>query len=130
MSNFYERLEKYEDFYNDVRYWFEEWYEDLDESKKLDYFNKAMSNLGYTEEILYENTEEAINTLFDSPYQALVEQRNGDYSINDRYYSYPYLVSYSNVPYDEWIKEILDDMISNPTIYKVFIEHLYEDDND
>lgn len=130
MSNFEERLEKYEDFYNDVRYWFEEWYEDLDESKKLEYFNKAMISLGYPEEILYENTEEAINTLFDSPYQALVEQRNGDYSINDRYYSYPNLISHSNVPYDEWIKEILDDMISNPTIYKVFIEHLYEDDND
>lgn len=130
MSNFEEKLEKYEDFYNDVRYWFEEWYEDLDEPKKLDYFNKAMSNLGYTEEILYENTEEAINTLFDSPYQALVEQRNGDYSINDRYYSYPNLVSYSNVPYDEWIKEILDDMIKYPGFYRVSIEHLYEDYQD
>ena len=130
MSNFYERIEKYEDFYDEVRYWFEEWYEDLDESKKLEYFNKAMISLGYPEEILYENTEEAINTLFDSPYQALVEQRNGDYSINDRYYSYPYLASYDSVPYFGYIEEILDDMISNPTIYKVFIEHLYEDDND
>ena len=130
MSNFYERIEEDEDFYNDVRYWFEEWYEDLDESKKLDYFNKAMSNLKYSEEILYENTEEAINTLFDSPYQALVEQSNGNYCLDDRYYSYPNLISYSNVPYDEWIKEILDYMISNPTIYRVFIEHLYEDEQD
>ena len=130
MSNFYERIEKYEDFYDDVRYWFEEWYEDLDESKKLEYFNKAMISLGYPEEILYENTEEAINTLFDSPYQALVEQRNGDYSINDKYYSYPNLISYNNVPYDEWITEILDEMIKYPGLYKVSIEHLYEDDND
>ena len=129
MSNFYERIEE-EDFYNDVREWFSEWYEDLDESRKLDYFNKTMSNLEYNEDILYENTEEAINTLFDSPYEALVEQRNGDYSINDRYYSYPDLVSHSNVPYDEWIKEILDEMIKYPGLYRVSIEHLYEDDND
>ena len=129
MSNFYERIEE-EDFYNDVRYWFEEWYDDLDESKKLDYFNTTMSNLGHPEEILNENTEEAIDTLFASPYQALVEQRNGDYSISDRYYSYPDLVSCNNIPYDEWIEEILDDMIKNPTIYRVFIEHLYEDDQD
>ena len=80
MSNFYERVEE-EEFYNDVRYWFEEWFENLSESKKLEYFNKTMSNLEYNEDILYENTEEAINTLFDSPYEALVEQRNGDYSI-------------------------------------------------
>ena len=130
MSSFYERIKEDEDFYDEVREWFAEWYDDLDESKKLDYFNKAMSNLGYNEDILYENTEEAIDTLFNSPYEALVEQRNGDYSINDRYYSYPNLISYNNVPYDEWITEILDDMISNPTIYRVFIEHLYEDDND
>ena len=130
MSNFYERIEKYEDFYDEVRYWFAEWYDDLDESKKLEYFNKTMSSLGYNEDILYENTEEAINTLFDSPYEALVEQRNGDYSINDRYYSYPDLVSHSNVPYDEWIKEILDEMIKYPGLYRVSIEHLYEDEQD
>lgn len=129
MSNFEERL-KEEKFYNDVRYWFEEWYEDLDEPKKLEYFNKTMSSLGYNEDILYENTEEAINTLFDSPYEALVEQRNGDYSINDRYYSYPDLVSHSDVPYDEWIGEILDEMIKYPGLYKVSIEHLYEDYQD
>ena len=129
MSNFYERVEE-EEFYNDVRYWFEEWFENLSESKKLEHFNKTMSNLEYNEDILYENTEEAINTLFDSPYEALVEQRNGDYSINDRYYSYPDLISHSNVPYDEWIEEILDEMIKYPGLYKVSIEHLYEDDND
>ena len=129
MSNFYERIEE-EDFYNDVREWFAEWYDDLDESKKLDYFNKAMSNLEYSEDILYENTEEAINTLFNSPYQALVEQSNGNYCLDDRYYSYPDLISHSNVPYDEWIEEILDDMIKYPGLYKVSIEHLYEDDND
>ena len=130
MSSFYERIKEDEDFYDKVREWFAEWYDDLDEPKKLDYFNKTMSNLGYNEDILYENTEEAIDTLFNSPYEALVEQRNGDYSINDRYYSYPNLISYNNVPYDEWITEILDDMISNPTIYRVFIEHLYEDGQD
>ena len=129
MNNFTERL-KEEEFYNDVRYWFEEWYEDLDEPRKLDYFNKTMISLGYPEDILYENTEEVINTLFDSPYEALVEQRNGDYSINDRYYSYPDLVSHSNVPYDEWITEILDEMIKYPGLYKVSIEHLYEDYQD
>ena len=130
MNNFEERLKEDEDFYDEVRYWFEEWYEDLDEPRKLDYFNKTMSNLEYNEDILYENTEEAINTLFDSPYEALVEQRNGDYSINDRYYSYPDLVSHSNVPYDEWIEEILDEMIKYPGLYKVSIEHLYEDYQD
>ena len=129
MSNFYERIEE-EDFYNDVREWFAEWYDDLDEPKKLDYFNKAMSNLEYSEDILYENTEEAINTLFNSPYQALVEQSNGNYCLDDRYYSYPDLISHSNVPYDEWIEEILDDMIKYPGLYKVSIEHLYEDEQD
>ena len=129
MSNFEEKF-KEEEFYNDVRCWFEEWYEDLDEPRKLDYFNKTMSNLEYTEDILYENTEEAINTLFDSPYQALLEQRNGNYCLDDRYYSYPDLVSHSNVPYDEWIKEILDDMIKYPGFYRVSIEHLYEDYQD
>ena len=129
MSNFEERL-KEEEFYNDVRYWFEEWFEDLSESKKLEYFNIAMNNLEYSGDVLYENTEEAVNNLFSSPYEALIEQRNGDYSIFDRYYSYPNLYSYDSVPYFGYIEEILDDMISNPTIYKVFIEHLYEDDND
>ena len=129
MSNFIERL-KEEEFYKDVRYWFEEWYEDLSESKKLEYFNTTMNNLEYSEDVLYENTEEAINTLFDSPYEALVEQRNGDYSINDRYYSYPDLVSHSDVPYDEWIEEILDEMIKYPGLYRVSIEHLYEADQD
>lgn len=129
MSNFYERIED-EDFYDEVRYWFEEWYEDLDESRKLDYFNKTMSSLGYSEDILHENTEEAIDTLFDSPYQALIEQRNGDYSISDRYYSYPNLISHSNIPYDEWITEILDEMIKYPSLYRVSIEHLYEDEQD
>ena len=129
MSNFEEKF-KEEEFYNDVRCWFEEWYEDLDEPRKLDYFNKTMSNLEYTEDILYENTEEAINTLFDSPYQALLEQRNGNYCLDDRYYSYPDLVSHSNIPYDEWITEILDEMIKYPGLYKVSIEHLYEDYQD
>lgn len=129
MSNFEERL-KEEDFHNDVRYWFEEWYEDLSESKKLEYYNKAMDSLGYPGDVLYENTEEAINSLFSSPYEALIEQRNGDYSISDKYYSYPDLYSYSNIPYFDYIEEILGDMINNPTLYKVHIEHLYGDDND
>ena len=125
MSNFYEKI-KEEDFYNNVRYWFEEWYEDLSESKKLEYFNIAMNNLEYPEDVLYENTEESVNSLFSSPYEALMEQRNGDYSISDRYYSYPNLNSYDRIPYFDYIEEILDDMINNPTLYKVHIEHLYE----
>lgn len=130
MSNFYERIKEDEDFYDEVRYWFEEWYDDLGETKKLEYFNITMSNLKYPEEILYENTEEAIDTLFDSPYKALVEQRNGNYCLDDKYYSYPNLISYSNIPYDEWITEILDEMIKYPGLYRVSIEHLYEDEQD
>ena len=129
MSNFKERL-KEEEFYNNVRYWFEEWFEDLSESKKLEYYNKAMDNLMYPGDVLYENTEEAVNSLFNSPYEALMEQRNGDYNISDRYYSYPNLNSYDYIPYSDYIEEILDDMINNPTLYKVHIEHLYEDDQD
>ena len=129
MSNFTERL-KEEEFYNDVRCWFEEWFENLSESKKLEYFNIAMDNLEYPEDVLYENTEEAVNNLFSSPYEALMEQRNGDYSISDRYYSYPNLNSYDSVPYSDYVEEILDDMINNPTLYKVFINLLYEDDQD
>ena len=129
MNNFYERI-KEEDFYNNVRYWFEEWYEDLSESKKLEYYNKAMDNLMYPGDVLYENTEESVNSLFSSPYEALIAQRNGDYSVSDKYYSYPDLYSYNNIPYFDYIEEILDNMINNPTLYKVHIEHLYEDDND
>ena len=129
MSNFYEKI-KEEDFYNNVRYWFEEWYEDLSESKKLEYYNKAMNSLGYSGDVLYENTEEAINNIFSSPYEALIEHRNGDYNVFDKYYSYPYLYSYDDIPYFDYIEEILDDMINNPTLYKVHIEYLYEDEQD
>ena len=96
----------------------------------MEYFNIAMDNLEYPEDVLYENTEEAVNNLFSSPYEALMEQRNGDYSISDRYYSYPNLNSYDSVPYSDYVEEILDDMINNPTLYKVFINLLYEDDQD
>lgn len=130
MSNFEERLDNEEEFYDDVRYWFEEWLDDLGESKQFEFFNKAMDNFGYHDDILFENTPEAINSIFKNPYEALKAQRNGNYNIDDRFFSYPDLISYSNIPYDEYITEMLDDMIKNPSSYGVHIESLYENDRD
>lgn len=111
MSNFEKRLDNEEEFYNDVRYWFEEWLDDLGESKQFEYFNKTMSNFKYYDNILFKNNAKAINSLFETPYEALEAQRNGDYNIDDKYFSFPDLFSYNNIPYDEYIAEMLDDMV-------------------
>ena len=130
MSKFKELLDNDEDFYNDVRYWFEQWFSDLDEHKQFEYYNITMSLLGYPDDLLFENTSEGINHLFDTPYEALIAQRNGDYNVGDRYFTYPDLVSYPNVPYEDYIVEMLDKMVTNSSDYRLDINSLYVDDQD
>lgn len=128
--SFKEKCNCDKEFYVELTDWFSDWLNDLDKSTLLKYYNTTMELCNYSDDILYENTKENINTYFKDPYSVLVEVSNSEnYSINEMYFKIGDLESFVDIPYDDYLDEILEKMIDEPSKYGVNIQEEYELEN-
>lgn len=128
--SFKEKCNCDKEFYVELTDWFSDWLNDLDKPTLLKYYNTTMALCNYSDDILYKNTKENINTFFKDPYSVLVEVSNSDnYSINEMYFKIGDLESFVDIPYDDYLDEILEKMIDEPSKYGVNIQEEYELEN-
>ena len=126
MNNFNEQIQEDNNLYKEVEESLTNYLNDLDDNESLRIFNNIMDSVNFTDDLLFPNTKEQIDSLvFGTPYEILRLSTRIDYNINDKYTT-TLLQSKNSIPFDEHSDTILNYILENPET----LDHSLEEIND
>lgn len=120
-----ETEEKYEAAKEKFEEFLEEMENDSDMDELMDIYNTFASECN--KPLIHDNWDEVLNEFIQSPSDALEQVEN--YSYYDNYVSFWPLISYTEIPFRDNLKEIFDCVLRQPDLFDLDIRAITEEDD-